>query len=136
MHSCISIAQAGNEPMIGNTRMNRDRNRSFKLPTLLRAGALAALILGSGAASAGKKNDTLVWLYEAEAPTYDFYAQQQRIGVIVARHVWDTLVDQDPISGEVKPHLATSYTFPNPTTIEFKLRQGVKFHNGDPFTAD
>ena len=95
-----------------------------------------ALAVAAGNAAAGKKNDTLVWLYEAEAPTYDFYAQQQRIGVIVARHVWDTLVDQDPITGEIKPHLAASVAFVNPTTIEVKLRQGIKFHNGDPFSAD
>jgi len=96
----------------------------------------ALLAFGCASAFAGKKNDTLVWLTEFEPPTYDFYAQQQRIGVIIARHVWDTLVEQDPVTGEIRPHLATSIAYTDPTTIEVKLRQGVRFHNGDPFTAD
>ena len=31
--------------------------------------------------------------------------------------------------------LAESWSFPDQTTIEFKLRQGVTFHNGEPFNA-
>ncbi|WP_126424868.1 ABC transporter substrate-binding protein [Brevibacillus marinus] len=36
---------------------------------------------------------------------------------------------------EVLPDLATSWKQLDATTWEFKLREGVKFHNGDPFTA-
>lgn len=39
------------------------------------------------------------------------------------------------VDGEVKPALATSWTNPDNTTWIFKLRKGVKFHNGDSFTA-
>jgi peptide/nickel transport system substrate-binding protein len=35
----------------------------------------------------------------------------------------------------VEPDLATSYDNPNPTTFIFHLRKGVKFQNGQPFTA-
>ena len=38
--------------------------------------------------------------------------------------------------GEIKPALATEWKVISPTVTEFKLRQGVQFHNGDPFTAD
>jgi peptide/nickel transport system substrate-binding protein len=96
---------------------------------------LIAALAFAGAAHAGKKNDTLLWLTEFEPPTYDFYAQTNREGVILGKHIWDTLVERDA-AGEIKPHLATAVTFTSPTTIEIKLRQGVKFHNGDPFTAD
>ena len=100
-------------------------------------GAIAALfVLGGGYAQAGKKNDTLLWLTEFEPPTYDFYAQTNREGVVLAKHVWDTLIERDLATGEFKPHLATSVTYLNPTTIEVKLRPGVKFHNGDLLTAD
>ena len=37
--------------------------------------------------------------------------------------------------GEFIPCLATSWEIPNPTTYVFHLREGVKFHNGKPFTA-
>ena len=36
---------------------------------------------------------------------------------------------------KVEPDLATSYDNPNPTTFVFHLRRGVKFQNGQPFTA-
>jgi peptide/nickel transport system substrate-binding protein len=37
--------------------------------------------------------------------------------------------------GNVVPRLVVSHKIINPTTWEFKLRKGVKFHNGDPLTA-
>ena len=110
---------------------------SGKLQHILRFGVVvAALGLAASTAQAGKKNDTLMWLTEFEPPTYDFYAQTNREGVVLAKHIWDTLMEHDPVTGELKPHLATSVTFANATTMEIKLRQGVKFHNGDPLTAD
>ena len=112
--------------------MKRDHPYSARAAAWL----AAALFSACGAAWAGKKNDTLLWLTEFEPPTYDFYAQTLREGVVLAKHIWDTLLEEDPKTGELKPHLATSVTFVNPTMIEVKLRQGVKFHNGDPLTAD
>ena len=102
---------------------------------LILAAVFAAAVF-THSAWAGKKNDTLIWLTEFEPPTYDFYAQTNREGVVLAKHIWDTLVEQDPQTGEIKPHLATAVTFIDATTIEVKLRQGVKFHNGDALTAD
>ena len=37
---------------------------------------------------------------------------------------------------ELKPLLAESWRNVNPTTWEFKLRRGVKFHNGEDFNAE
>ena len=39
-------------------------------------------------------------------------------------------------AGVARPALATSWKQLNDTTIEFTLRQGVSFHNGQPFDAD
>src|SRR5688500_20371194 len=103
---------------------------------MLRWGLMGAMLALAGGVQAGKKNDTLVWLTEFEPPTYDFYAQTNREGVVLAKHIWDTLIERDRATGELKPHLATSVTFIDPTTIEVKLRPGVKFHNGDALTAD
>jgi peptide/nickel transport system substrate-binding protein len=38
-------------------------------------------------------------------------------------------------SGELSPGLATSVTQPNPTTLEYHIRSGVKFSDGSPLTA-
>ena len=35
-----------------------------------------------------------------------------------------------------QPSIATSWKITSPTTMELKIRQGVKFHNGDTMTAD
>ena len=37
---------------------------------------------------------------------------------------------------KVEPDLATGFLNPDETTYIFRLRQGVKFHNGQPFTAE
>jgi len=50
------------------------------------------------------------------------------------KHVYDTLVwSGDGL--ELEPRLAESWRSIDPTTWEFKLRRGVKFHDGSPFTA-
>src|SRR5436190_12735209 len=50
-------------------------------------------------------------------------------------HIYDRLLDRDPKTLKPKPMLATGWKVVNDTTWEFPLRQGVRFHNGEPFTA-
>ena len=51
------------------------------------------------------------------------------------KHVFDTLTwSGDGL--EVEPRLAESWKPLDPTTWEFKLRKGVKFHDGSDFTAE
>jgi peptide/nickel transport system substrate-binding protein len=50
-------------------------------------------------------------------------------------HMYDRLLDRDAKTFKPKPMLATEWKILNDTTWEFKLRKGVKFHNGEPFTA-
>jgi peptide/nickel transport system substrate-binding protein len=47
-----------------------------------------------------------------------------------------TLIHQDPETGQWIPYLADSWTTSEDGLIyEFKLKQGVKFHDGEPLTA-
>ena len=55
--------------------------------------------------------------------------------VQIAKHIWNTLVDFDE-KFQLKPSLAESWKPIDDTTWEFKLRKGVKFHDGSDFTAD
>jgi peptide/nickel transport system substrate-binding protein len=50
-------------------------------------------------------------------------------------HIYDRLLDRDAKTLKPKPMLATEWKIVNDTTWEFKLRRGVKFHNGEPFDA-
>ena len=49
-------------------------------------------------------------------------------------NLFDNLVSRHP-DGKLYPCLATEWKLTNPTTWIFKLRSGVKWHNGDPFTS-
>lgn len=52
----------------------------------------------------------------------------------VAAHIFDYLVLRDERQKPI-PGLAVSWRTIDPTTWEFKLRKGVKFHDGSEFTA-
>jgi peptide/nickel transport system substrate-binding protein len=100
------------------------------------AGVLIAFGVASVPADAGKKNDTLVWATDRYNPVADPYYLNTRELVIIGHHAWDTLVIIDPATSEIKPLLATKWTWVNPTTLEFELRKDVKFHSGKPMDAD
>ncbi len=53
----------------------------------------------------------------------------------VSDHMFETLVKMDPDSKPV-PGLAESWRLVDELTWEFKLRRGVKFHDGSDFTAE
>jgi peptide/nickel transport system substrate-binding protein len=52
----------------------------------------------------------------------------------VSFNLFDNLVSRHP-DGRLAPALATDWKLQGQTTWVFKLRQGVKWHNGDPFTS-
>src|SRR5438046_4021866 len=52
----------------------------------------------------------------------------------VAAHIYGYLVERNEKSQPI-PGLATEWKTLDPTTREFKLRKGVKFHDGSEFTA-
>lgn len=53
----------------------------------------------------------------------------------IARQIFNGLIDQGP-SQQLIPGLAVSWKPIDDLTWEFKLRQGVKFHDGSDFNAD
>ena len=70
-----------------------------------------------------------------EPPDLDpFYYALSHIPV--TRNIYDGLVDRDPLSPDLLPGLATEWSATSPTTWRFKLRSGVTYHNGTPFTAE
>ncbi len=107
------------------------RGRSWFL-----AGVMAAAFAWVTPASAQKSADTLRVTWRDSVPNVDFYYNSLRNGYIIQIHAQDGLVYRDPDTFQIKPLLATSWKPVDDTTIDFELRQGVTFHNGDKFSAD
>ena len=89
---------------------------------------------GQQPAQTGK--DSITVAFDADLPNLDPHMHFLREGIIFHYHVHDNLGVRDPGTGRIGPHLATSWQPVDPTTWEIDLRKDVKFHNGDPFTAE
>jgi peptide/nickel transport system substrate-binding protein len=100
------------------------------------AALLTAIGLAAAPATAGKKDDTLVWATDRDNPVADPFYLNTRELVVIGHHVWDTLVIIDPKTAEIKPLLATKWNWVDTTTLEMELRKGVKFHSGKEMDAD
>ncbi len=100
---------------------------------LLSTAAAAALPVS---AHAQKAADTLRIQFVDAVPNVDMYFNSQRTGLILAHQAWDMLVHRDPATFEIKPSLATEWKFAEDNSLDLKIREGVKFHDGSPLTAD
>ncbi|MFQ8840200.1 MAG: ABC transporter substrate-binding protein [Clostridium fessum] len=50
--------------------------------------------------------------------------------------MFDTLVTVDPETNEVVPQIAESWEQTDDQTYVFKIREGIKFHDGSDLTAE
>ena len=82
------------------------------------------------------EKDTLIMGLENAVKDLDYYRDGTRVNLITAYQIYDPLVKRDPETGILNPRLAMSWKTINETTWEFNLRPGVKFHNGNPLTAE
>ncbi len=104
----------------------------------------AAAVAPTSAPAAAKPSEPSEWIValneEAVSLDPNFGSTTSAVGGFIYLHIYSTLYDFDLLpdrSGyKQKPMLAESYRLLNDTTWEFKLRKGVKFHNGDDFTAE
>jgi peptide/nickel transport system substrate-binding protein len=93
------------------------------------------LTLVSASLASAQAKDTLVVALVSHAPTLDPHMHFERVGILVNINMFDSLLHKNTRL-EYEPSLATSWKALNDTTWEFKLRKGVKFHNGDVMTAE
>ncbi len=110
--------------------------RSRKLAQIF-LGAVFGVALFAGAAHAQKRGGSITVGLELDIPGFD----PLKVGVFdtaaetAAAAIFDTLVYLDD-KGEVQPKLALSWTHSDDYKAwTFKLRPGVKFHDGTPFNA-
>jgi len=79
--------------------------------------------------------DTIIMALERDQDNMDPHMHFQRVGIIMNINMYDSLLHKNT-KLEYEPSLATEWQALNDITWEFKLRQGVKFHNGDPCSAE
>ena len=104
---------------------------TFKTATL-RATALAAgiaLVAGTAAAQ------TLTMGVRGGPESMDPHYSALGVHAAAAKHIFDTLV-WSGTDLQIEPGLATSWKPVDEDTWEFKLREGVTFHDGSAFTAE
>lgn len=102
-------------------------------PTIVQCGASGCPGLDAGPARDGGE---LVVHVEAEpALLCDLVEHDAWSRWIVENQVVETLIFQDPWSGKLSPRLAASFD-DKPDALTFHLRPGVRWHDGQPFSAD
>lgn len=100
---------------------------------LLSAMALNLAACGSQVTPSGK-ND-LKFAIDQEPASLDPYMHTKQQGFTVGTLIFETLIKKDK-KGEFIPWLAKEWEFIDDTTLIFKLRDDVTFHDGSKFTAE
>lgn len=118
--------------------------------------ALAVAMVATGCSSGGTKSGSEPKSPEAGAPApsgpksggvlrvgisrdplaFDGHIAYGITNASILGNIYDNLVEYNmPGDGQIVGALAESWTMPDERTYLFKIRQGVTFHNGDPFNA-
>lgn len=114
------------------TRLHRiHATARFVLGLLGLIGLALFLAPGAGAAQAA----TLRIGLSADVSSLDPHYLNIAPNVAFSSHLFDALVHVDP-DGKLVPGLATEWRTIDETTWEFRLRRGVKFHDGSEMTAE
>lgn len=102
---------------------------------MMRNAALGATALAMTLAAGAAEANTLRWAFSGDVVTLDPFAHTESFTSAFLEHIYEPLVRRDRELG-IEPALATSWEIVEPDVWRFKLREGVTFHDGAPFTAD
>jgi peptide/nickel transport system substrate-binding protein len=94
-----------------------------------------AAALVAALAATGLQAKTLRTADQGDALSMDPHSLNETTQLGFTGNVYEPLVQRDS-QLKLKPALATEWKQTAPTTWQFKLRRGVAFHDGTPFTAD
>ena len=97
------------------------------------AGALPPTLARPASAQTTQKKE-LVTAQGGDISKLDPHFSTASNDIRIAFNLFDNLTSRYP-DGKLYPGLATEWKLEGQSTWRFKLRPGVKFHNGDPFTS-
>lgn len=106
--------------------------------TVFILAALVLFVVGSMASAATYK-DTLKIALAYDISSLDPQIGKEMRACVISQQIFDTLVEWDEkggIGSKIVPALATNWEYVSDTSVQFTLRRGVKFHNGETMTAD
>jgi peptide/nickel transport system substrate-binding protein len=96
------------------------------------ASAVLVTVAALGAAAEAK---TFRWANDGDPTTMDPHARSDLFVTSFDMNMYEPLVRRDK-NLKLEAGLATEWSNTDPTTWRFKLRQGVKFHDGAPLTVE
>ncbi|MEM7227147.1 MAG: ABC transporter substrate-binding protein [Pseudomonadota bacterium] len=99
------------------------------------AVAAGALVTGTMAVTAPASAKTFKWAFQGDVQSLDPHALFETFTLGFQGNIYESLVTYDGDMNMIGA-LAESFENPEPTKWVFNLRKGVKFHNGNDFTAD
>jgi len=111
---------------------------SFDTRRLILAGGAAlalALTVPLAAVPAEAQGKVFRWANDGDVNSMDPYARNETFLLAFLQNIYEPLARRDKKS-QLEPALAVKWGQSSPMTWYFDLRQGVKFHDGTPFTAD
>ncbi len=86
-------------------------------------------------ASVSARAETVRFSFQGDVASMHPYARAENISMSFHSNIHEPLVRYDS-NLQLEPGLAVSWKVVNPTTWRFKLREGVKFLNGNCFESD
>ena len=110
-------------------------SRRVRLDRAAVAGALLCLAHLAPAETAHAQPKPVVVIQSGEAATLDWHMHCDKNAHEPDRQIFDTLLRRNIKTLQLEGNLAESWRAVNETTWQFKLKRGVKFHNGEPFDA-
>ncbi|MGL5253615.1 MAG: ABC transporter substrate-binding protein [Brevinema sp.] len=96
---------------------------------------LSFVAIGACATTQKGAVDTLTIALDADAVSLDAHRSNDPYSLLIRANIFDRLIERDS-SNQFIPSLAVEWSYVNPTTLRMKLREGVVFQNGEPFTAE
>jgi peptide/nickel transport system substrate-binding protein len=102
-------------------------------------GAVGAAVAGpllAGCRGIGEGESRVVVAYGTSVVQLDPHVNNLTVAESILRNMYECLIAFSPDLKSMEPQLATEWKRMDDLTMQFRLRQNVKFHNGEDFDAE